>query len=98
MKTIITSLVLVFGILSQTTAQDVNEKKISMSLGPQNSFYVEIPGSDLKMAEKTFYEIIKEYGKLKENKKINISIECLVDFVALSLFRDMKIIEMICVK
>lgn len=69
MKTLITSIVLIFGILSQTSAQDVTEKKISMSLGPQNSFYVEIPGSDLKMAEKTFYEIIKEYGKLKENKK-----------------------------
>ena len=69
MKTLITSFILLIGILSQTTAQDVNEKKISMSLGPQNAFYVEIPGSDLKMAEKTFYEIIKEYGKLKENKK-----------------------------
>lgn len=49
--------------------QDVNEKKISMSLGPQNAFYVEIPGADKKMAEKTFYEFVKDYGKMKENGK-----------------------------
>jgi len=49
--------------------QVVNEKKISMSLGPQNAFYVEIPGADKKMAEKTFYEFVKDYGKMKENGK-----------------------------
>lgn len=51
------------------SAQDVVEKKLSMSLGPQNAYYVEIPGADQKMAEKTFYEFVKEFGKMKENSK-----------------------------
>ncbi len=50
-------------------AQDAIERNISMSLGAQNSFFVEIPGADAKLAEKTFYEFVKEYGKMKENKK-----------------------------
>jgi hypothetical protein len=49
--------------------QDAIEKKVSMSLGPQNAFYVEIPGADKKMAEKTFMEFVKDYGKMKENSK-----------------------------
>jgi len=51
------------------TAQDIIEKKVSMSLGPQNAFYVEIQGADKKLAEKTFYEFVKEFGKMKENSK-----------------------------
>lgn len=51
------------------SAQDIIEKKTSMSLGPQNGFYVEIQGADKKLAEKTFYEFVKEYGKMKENSK-----------------------------
>ncbi len=52
-----------------TSAQDVIEKKLSMSLGPQNAYYLEIQGADQKMAEKTFYEFVKEFGKMKENSK-----------------------------
>jgi hypothetical protein len=51
------------------SAQDAIERNISMSLGPQNSFYIEIPGADAKLAQKTFYEFVKEYGKIKENSK-----------------------------
>jgi hypothetical protein len=47
----------------------VSEKKISMSLGPQNCFYVELRGADKKLSEKTFIEFFKPYGKLKENGK-----------------------------
>lgn len=48
---------------------EVSERKISMSLGPQNCFYVELKGADKKLAEKTFTEFFKPYGKLKENGK-----------------------------
>jgi hypothetical protein len=51
------------------SAQDATEKKVSMSLGPQNAYFVEIPGADKGMAEKTLYEFVKEYGKMKENGK-----------------------------
>jgi len=50
-------------------AQDAIERKTSMSLGPQNAFFIEIPGADKKLAEKVFYEFVKEYGKMKENGK-----------------------------
>lgn len=50
-------------------AQEAVERKTSMSLGPQNGFYVELPGANKKMAESTFSDMMKEYGKLKDNKK-----------------------------
>jgi hypothetical protein len=49
--------------------QEVNEKQTSMSLGTQNSFYVDIPGADKKLCEKTFEDMTKSYGKIRENKK-----------------------------
>jgi hypothetical protein len=54
-------------LLSQPVV--INEKKISMSLGPQSCFYIELKGADKKLAEKTFAEFFKPYGKLKENSK-----------------------------
>ncbi len=67
MKSILTT---VFSlVVLMLSGQDAMEKKVSMSLGPQNGFYLEIPGADKKMAEKTFYEFVKEYGKVKENGK-----------------------------
>lgn len=68
MKSIFIALVTVFA-LTVGISQEAVEKNISMSLGPQNAFYVEIPGSDVKTAQKAFYDFVKEYGKLKENKK-----------------------------
>lgn len=69
MRAIFSLIATLFLLTSQISGQDAIERNISMSLGPQNSFYVEIPGSDAKLAEKTFYEFVKEYGKMKYNKK-----------------------------
>jgi hypothetical protein len=69
MKSLFTLFIAIFSLSIIGYGQDAIEKKVSMSLGPQTAFYVEIPGADVKMAEKTFYEFVKEYGKLKENKK-----------------------------
>lgn len=70
MKTLSTLFILCISIFSgQLFGQEASERKISMSLGPQNAYYIEVDGADKKMAEKTFEEFIKDYGKLKENKK-----------------------------
>lgn len=63
------ALIILVSMSQSISAQTAIEKRISMSLGPQNSFYVDIPGADKKLAEKTFYEFVKEYGKMKENGK-----------------------------
>lgn len=67
MKNIIT--IILSMTVSLIIGQDAIERKTSMSLGPQNAFYIEVPGADKKLAEKVFYEFVKEYGKIKENKK-----------------------------
>jgi len=70
MKPILTVMsVLFLGMTNVLMSQDAVEKKTSMSLGPQNAYYVEIPGASKKLAQKTFEEMIKEYGKIKENGK-----------------------------
>lgn len=69
MKTLFTLIIGVFGFIQITIGQDAVEKKTSMSLGPQNAFYIEIPGADTKVAEKLFYQKMKEFGKMKENRK-----------------------------
>jgi hypothetical protein len=69
MKNLIYIVFFTLGSLNVCLAQDAIERKTSMSLGAQNGFFVEIPGADVKMAEKTFYEMMKDYGKMKENKK-----------------------------
>ena len=40
-----------------------------MSLGSQNGFYVDIDGADYKISEKVFKKVMKDYGKVKKNKK-----------------------------
>ena len=67
MKYLLTTFIAMTSLIA--SAQEVIEKKVSMSLGPQNAYYLEIPGADQKMAEKTFYEFVKEFGKMKENSK-----------------------------
>lgn len=70
MKAILTVIIILFlGLANGLMSQEAVERKISMSLGPQNAYYVEIPGANKKMAQKTFEEFIKEYGKIKENGK-----------------------------
>jgi hypothetical protein len=66
-----------FGILFFTffifnfysTAQNVVERKVSMSLGAQNSYSVDVEGGNKKILEDVFKKMVKEYGKLQENKK-----------------------------
>jgi hypothetical protein len=62
-------LVLVTATVLRAQSAKVSEKKISMSLGPQSCFFIELSGADKKLAEKTFSEFFKPYGKLKENGK-----------------------------
>lgn len=68
MKTLKT-LLIVISSFSIVFAQEAVERKSSMSLGLQNGFYIELPGATKKMAESTFSDFVKEYGKLKDNKK-----------------------------
>ena len=60
---------LISNIFNSLFGQQAIERNISMSLGPQNAFYIEIPGADKKVATRTFEEFVKEYGKIKENGK-----------------------------
>lgn len=69
MKSILFIIGFLFVNLGLLLSQEVKERKMSMSLGPQNSWYIEIGGADGKMAEKILYEYIKSYGKMKYNKK-----------------------------
>jgi hypothetical protein len=50
-------------------AQNVTESKISMSLGAQTGYYVDIAGADKKMVTRAFEDMAKSAGKIKENKK-----------------------------
>lgn len=69
MKNIFYIFLVSFLVINMGQSQDAIERKSSMSLGSQNGFFIEIPGADVKKSEKTFYEIMKDFGKLKENKK-----------------------------
>ena len=55
--------------LPMASAQEIFEDEKSMSLGVQNSYFVEIENADRKLAEKMWKEYIKDYGKTKNNKK-----------------------------
>lgn len=61
--------VCLFTLITTLTGQEAKERKLSMSLGPQNAWYIEVEGADDNMAEKVFYEYIKSHGKMKYNKK-----------------------------
>lgn len=50
-------------------AQKIFEDDITMSLGTQNAFFIEIEGADDNTAEKIWKDYIKGYGKTKKNKK-----------------------------
>jgi len=50
-------------------AQDINEKEVSMSLGKQTAFILDVDGADKKLTEDVWKKFIKEYGKSKRNKK-----------------------------
>lgn len=69
MKSIVWVVVFLMSLSASMKGQEAKERKLSMSLGPQNAWYIEMEGADAKMAEKIFYDYIKSYGKMKYNKK-----------------------------
>jgi len=56
-------------IIGQISAQAVFEEDYNMSLGTKNALYVDVEGADKKIAEKSIESILKEYGKVKKNRK-----------------------------
>lgn len=70
MKKIILLLCCVFSLATiSLTGQTVHEDDANMSLGIKNALYVDIEGADTKKAEKAWGEIMKEFGKVKKNRK-----------------------------
>jgi len=69
MKNILHTISFLFISIGVISSQEAKERKMTMSLGSQNAWYVEIEGADSKLAEKVFYEHIKSFGKMKYNKK-----------------------------
>lgn len=69
MKKIIYTLVLTVCATAMIFAQEVEEKEMTMSLGTQNGFYIDIDGPDEDITEDVVKKYIKEYGKVKRNKK-----------------------------
>ncbi len=57
--------------LSLSINAQVTESSTSLSLGSQNAFVMEHEGADKKMVNKYLENAIKEYGKVKRNKKAN---------------------------
>lgn len=56
-------------IVGQIGAQAVFEEDMNMSLGTKNALYVDVEGADKKIAEKAIESLLKEYGKVKKNRK-----------------------------
>ncbi|MEZ4909838.1 MAG: hypothetical protein R2774_03140 [Saprospiraceae bacterium] len=69
MKSILSILVIVCAFTFQALSQNVVESKQTMSLGPQNGFFVEIEGADKGLAQDEMENMTKEYGKWKKNSK-----------------------------
>jgi len=67
MKLLITLLCATF-FLSQGIGQ-VTERKVALSLGEQNAFSMDYKDAEKKMVEKAIDEAIKNYGKVKRNRK-----------------------------
>lgn len=69
MYKIIFTITLTFIGLFAMEAQSITETEQTMSYGSQNGFSVDIEGIDLDLTEKVFKNYIKDYGKVKKNKK-----------------------------
>lgn len=50
-------------------SQTVEQQKSTMSLGPQNGYYIEVEGATKNMLEDLWKDYVKEFGKSKYNKK-----------------------------
>ena len=61
-------------------AQEITERAYPLSLGEQNAFVIEHDKADKKQVEKVVQKAIKEYGKVKRNRKANewSCLECTV--------------------
>lgn len=68
MKTIYTLMLAIFSFAA-INAQSISEEAVSMSLGKQNAFVVEIDGADEDMVKDVWKKFFKDYGKVKRNKK-----------------------------
>jgi len=64
-----TLLIISIFFIGQINAQAVFEEDMNMSLGTKNALYVDVEGADKKMAEKAIESLLKEYGKVKKNRK-----------------------------
>ena len=61
---------MLFTFTTSLVAQSVSEEKVSLSLGSQPCYKVEVTGVDAKIAEDVWEEYVKKYdGKVKKNKK-----------------------------
>ena len=69
MKKLIFTLIEFVGVIGMISAQEVTEHEMSMSLGKQTTFSVDIDGADEDMVEDVWKKYIKDYGKSKRNKK-----------------------------
>jgi len=70
MKKVIFSLCCLFTFATiSLQGQTVHEDDANMSLGIKNALYVDVEGADKKKTEKAWNEIMKEYGKVKKNRK-----------------------------
>ena len=58
------SLLLMTGLVAQ-----ISERSMELSLGHQNAFVIEHDGANKKMVSKILENSLKEYGKVKRNKK-----------------------------
>jgi len=67
-KLIFTALVAVL-FSAVVMAQSVSESSMSMSLGSQTGYTMDIDGADEKITEDVFKKMMKDYGKVKKNKK-----------------------------
>ncbi|MFT4532927.1 MAG: vacuolar-type H+-ATPase subunit I/STV1 [Saprospiraceae bacterium] len=69
MKKIIYTLIAFVGAIGFISGQDVSEHEMSMSLGKQITFSIDIDGADEDMTEDVWKKYVKDYGKSKRNKK-----------------------------
>lgn len=60
---------LIICMINFTATAQVSETNADLSLGSQNAFVMEHDGANKKMVNKILENAIKEYGKVKRNKK-----------------------------
>lgn len=64
------TLVIIICLLAFGTMNaQVMQKEAVMSLGSQNAFYINLDGADEGLAEDVWKNYLKEYGKVKKNRK-----------------------------